>query len=152
MSTYLLTWNPDVWPWENFADELRRFRSGEEVETCRWRCGNKGVQFGDRVFLMRQGKEPRGIMASGHATSPVYEAPHYDPEKAAKGKTAPFVDFTFDRLLDPESEAILPRARLLEPDLVGGDWRTRQSGILLPDVVAQRLEPVWEEFLSTGSG
>jgi hypothetical protein len=65
-STYLLTWNPSKQlPWEELGEEIEEVESGFH-RGGRWRCGlTKRIVEGDRVFLMRLGDEPRGIVASG---------------------------------------------------------------------------------------
>lgn len=89
MPTYLLTWNPDKWHWvdlQKCVDKVKR----EGSFTTTWSCGlSKGIVKGDRVFILRQGVEPRGIFGAGHAVSGVFEDPHWDEEKAAQGKTRP---------------------------------------------------------------
>src|SRR4051812_1432251 len=71
--TYLLTWNPNNWPWDDLEFVAGKTAEGRHVDD-RWSCGNtKRIRAGDRLFLLRQGVEPRGIMAAGWATSMVYE-------------------------------------------------------------------------------
>jgi 5-methylcytosine-specific restriction enzyme A len=65
MNTYLLAWNPNRWKWVELSDEADQTAAGTIV-TGRWSCGNtKKIQKGDRVFLIRLGVEPKGIMGSG---------------------------------------------------------------------------------------
>lgn len=105
---YLLTWNPNNWPWDNLEDQVRSTFSGRPVDD-RWSCGNtKRLRIGDRLFLLRQGVEPRGIMAAGWATSSSYEGPHWDAERRNHGDTALHVDVRFDRILNPDYDEILP--------------------------------------------
>ena len=50
-STYLLTWNPNNWPWDNLEDAVRVTAEGRPVDD-RWSCGNtKRIRVGDRLFL-----------------------------------------------------------------------------------------------------
>jgi hypothetical protein len=79
----------------------------------RWSCGNtRKIGVGDRVFLLRQGVEPRGIVASGVVIEPPYEDLHWDPNAS---EPALYVDVEFDALLNPESDDVLPRELLGEP-------------------------------------
>jgi hypothetical protein len=65
MATYLLVWNPNHWFWAELPEVVKRVGRGEPV-ISRWSCGsNKRIAIGDRVFLMRLGREPRGIFGSG---------------------------------------------------------------------------------------
>lgn len=129
MPTFLLTWNPAVW-------------DGEIIDPCDWSCGNnKRIKVRDRLFLIRQGTEPRGMVASGKALSDVFE----DDEGVRR------VRMGIDILLDAEIEEIYPRSELIvlndglaEPM----NWGVRTSGTRIPDAVATRLEARWREFLS----
>ncbi|GAC1475232.1 MAG: hypothetical protein NVSMB9_27250 [Isosphaeraceae bacterium] len=68
--TYLLTWNPKRHAWANLEAEVRATTEGRLVYRHRWSSGStKRIRRGDRLFLLRQGVEPRGIMAAGWATS-----------------------------------------------------------------------------------
>jgi len=127
--TYLLTLNPAVW-------------DGEITNPCDWSCGNnKRIRNGDRLFLLRQGTEPRGMVASGRSQTDVFE----DDEGVRR------VRMVIDTLLDPDTEEILPRERLV--GLNAGlskpmHWGTQISGTRIPDAVAERLEAAWAKFLA----
>jgi hypothetical protein len=59
-TTYLLTWNPNSWHWDNLEVQVRATAEGRQIDD-RWSCGNtKQIRVGDRLFLLRQGVEPRG--------------------------------------------------------------------------------------------
>ena len=52
-TTYLLTWNPNSWHWDNLEDEVRVTASGRAAND-RWSCGNtKRIRVDDRLFLLR---------------------------------------------------------------------------------------------------
>jgi 5-methylcytosine-specific restriction protein A len=76
MGTYLLTWNPNRWAWTDLTLMAHRVRE-EGSALMRWSCGNtRRIEAGDRVFLLRQGAEPKGILASGMVIEPPYEDVH----------------------------------------------------------------------------
>ena len=89
MKYWLLTWNPNRWAWDElhggFDDMKNRIKQvGKVYDT--WSTGvNVSIKEGDRVFLIRLGKEPRGIVASGYAVTKVFISPHWDKEKALSG-------------------------------------------------------------------
>ena len=119
---YLLTWNSLRWPWPELGREALRVAAGERVRS-RWGCGrNKHIQRGDRLFLLKQGAEPRGVFASGTAVSMPFIAPHWDEEKAALGVPANYVEMKFDTLLIPE-ETILRRDFLKGHPVLGQNTR-----------------------------
>jgi len=78
MPTYLMTWNPDRWAWEEIGDAAEATAAGEGYQS-RWSSGNtKTIKRGERVFLLRQGQEPKGIVGTGWTTSDSYEADHWN--------------------------------------------------------------------------
>jgi predicted HNH restriction endonuclease len=143
MATYLLTWNPEKWHWWNDFQEIIKETDDEGYYHISWSCGNsKKICAGDRVFMLRQRKEPRGIFASGWATSDYHERKHWDKEKAKRGKTALSINVSLDTLLNPE-ELILDR-RELDIGILGKmHWDSESSGISIPDDVADKLEEEW---------
>jgi 5-methylcytosine-specific restriction protein A len=143
-TTYLLTWNSLRWPWPEMPQEARRVAAGEIV-TSRWGCGrNKHIQPGDRLFMLKQGTEPRGIFASGTAVSHPFAAPHWDEEKAALGVHTNYVKLQCDTLLIPE-ELILPRDLLKGHPILGRQyWDTQVSGTAVKQAVLVELEKIWQ--------
>lgn len=145
MATYLLTWNPDNWTWTAFDEDLAQIAENGFFEDS-WSCGlTKSIQPDDRVFLLRQGKEPRGIIASGHATSTYYTDIHWDPKKAARGQTAQYVRVRFDQLFEPFDQ-IIPRSELDIGILATMHWDSQMSGTCIPQDVASALELEWEQL------
>jgi len=144
---YLLTWHSERWPWPELAQEARRVTAGEIV-TSRWGCGrNKHIRPGDRLFLLKQGVEPRGIFASGSAVSEPFSTLHWDEEKAALGVPATYVVMQFDTLLMPE-DTILRRDFLKgHPILSRQHWDTQVSGIAIKTAVLPELERFWRDIV-----
>lgn len=117
MNTNLIIWSPKKWGWE---DLLKRSREIKKREFCvtHWNCGNnKSIAGGDRLFLLRQGEEPRGVVGAGWADSAPYSEIHWREEKAKVGKTTMYVKVKWETLLNPDTESILPREWLNEPPL-----------------------------------
>ena len=149
MNTYLLTWNPAKWPWPELDKCIQAIKAtGRYSDT--WSCGrNRTIAEGDRLFLIRQGLEPRGIIGSGRAASIVFDDQHWDGAKRAKGLRAWYVMVDFDALLDADHEPILSRAQLDAGVLGQMHWDSQSSGIVIPDDVAHRLELKWAKLLRT---
>ncbi len=57
MTTFLLTWNPEKWAWDNLEEA-----SQQTAYRDNWTCGNT-------KRIRKQGREPRGILASGWVVS-----------------------------------------------------------------------------------
>ena len=151
MATFLLTWNPNRWHWDDLQANV------EEVAEKGFHLGNwstgvsKKIQRGDRLFLIRLGKEPKGIIGSGLAESNVYEDEHWEDSAYEAGKYAKYVRVRFDTLLNPELSPnnVLPRKEL--NGLGKMHWDSQGSGISIPDDVARRLEDAWADFLGNKS-
>jgi 5-methylcytosine-specific restriction protein A len=144
-AAFVLTWNPARWPWQDLDAALDRSLRGQPVE-YRWSTGNTNrIAPGDRLFLLKQGALPRGIMGSGFAAGPVFEDEHYLPERAAGGDKALFVQARFDRLVEPE--AVLAVDELAEGPLSEVHWAMPASGFQLPPTAAGALEEAWSQHL-----
>ena len=156
MSTYLLTWNPKRTPRPNafrhdLGDLARQTRKGKPFRDT-WSCGNrKTIPLGSRLFLIRQGKEPKGIFASGESVSPVWEDDHWD---GTAKKRANYVKVVFDRLIDPddpEATLPLPISELQDGKLGEVHWFTESSGIEIPEDAAVELERLWKQHFHGSS-
>lgn len=148
MNTYLLTWNPRKFAWEDLselAQEVRAYGSASD----RWSCGKtKKMRPGDRFFMLRQGKEPRGIIGSGHIASWPFEDKHWDEENASPST---YVDIEFDVLLDPGMDNILARNTLSEQRFSGTYWDPQSSGTQIISHVAEEVEKTWVEVLESNA-
>jgi 5-methylcytosine-specific restriction protein B len=121
---FLITWNPKVYAWSDFDDDVARV----PFETD-WCCArSKRIREGDRLWLLRQGVEPRGLVAYGVATSDWYEGPGW----RRNGVPCHYVDWRVDAL----SPLLVPRELL--PPWTG--WSTMVSGIAIPEPIARKLE------------
>jgi 5-methylcytosine-specific restriction enzyme A len=148
MATYLITWNPKRWKWEDRRDLQRCIAKIEEQGYCedRWSCGNtRRIKQGDRLFLMRLGKDPKGIVGSGFATSDVYEDKHWEPGHPG---IARYIDLNFDALLDSEQEPTLSLSELSDIS-TSTPWIPQSSGVTIEDQVASKLEARWTRFLNS---
>ena len=140
MSAFLLCWNPKYWDWPELRDAKCQVDSGGLVEQ-RWTCGTKQVRIGDRVFLIRLGTEPKGIMASGTAISEPFVDDHWD----GSGRARRYLYWQVDALLDADHEPILPLDRLkAEAAFQPMNWSARQSGVRISDDVAAGVERAWD--------
>lgn len=142
MNTYLLTWNPNKYPWTNFKKEISEFKKTGKLFKD-WSCGiTKSVQKGDRFFHMRLGKEPKGIFASGFALSEVYQREHWDN----KDESANYFETQYDFITDPESEKNFLTLENLESRFPNQLWTPQSSGISIKKEVADQLEELWKSI------
>ena len=145
MNTYLLTWNPKQWDeWDTLPVEAIESAAGKKIGGT-WSCyaHTKDIQIGDRVFLIRLGKAPKGIIASGWVTAKPKLGDHWDEEKAAVGKKAFYVDCEWERLLNPDVDAPLALSELKSGKLAKMHWTPQFSGSQILDEVVTALEEKW---------
>ncbi len=146
--TFLLTNNPDLWDIE--ADELAKSiedtAAGRGVDS-RWSTGSttKKIQNGDRVFLLRQRVEHRGIFASGHFVSTVFQAEHWDNS----GRQANYANVLWDTFLAPDD--VLP-IEVLSSELPEGQWAPQASGTQIKEAVTEHLEQLWAAHVASVRG
>ena len=62
MATFLFTWNPNNWHWDNLDQQIKiRNRVGVVREA--WSCGvSKRIHPGDRAFLLCQGRAQSTVL------------------------------------------------------------------------------------------
>ena len=147
MSTYLIKWNPNKWNWKMLVHDVEQVCCKGFIDD-RWSCGNtKRISRGDRVFLMKTGVAPRGIMASGIVTEGSHMATHWDPSRP--NDTALCIGVRFDALLDPERDGILAVEQLQTKYLAVYRWHLQSGGITIPPPAAAELEVAWSAFLTS---
>lgn len=145
MTSFVMLWNPQKWDWPaywngRFADQIRETGSYDEP----WSTGTRsqGIEPGDRIFLLKTGSPPRGLVASGVARSPIYSAAHWDESRT---DLAPQVQVMWTSAADPgealPSDVVHAAAPSLPTVLMGG-------GIKLVDAESTALDQAWTEFLS----
>ena len=147
MATYLLTWNPSRWPWDDLQENINKIaQQGFHQDT--WSCGvTKKIKPDDRIFIIKLGKEePRGIVASGWATSPFFEGKHWNKQQSLAGKTALYIAVHLDTILDPEKRVF--KKHLSDNSIYTKmNWKPQASGVSIPDDVAAQLEIDWADFV-----
>lgn len=143
MNTFLLTWNPARWNWEKMQEVVATTLKGE-LHSERWSCNTRKIHIGDRIFLIKLGEEPRGIVASGYVTSELYDSEHWDEEKRAKGIPVQRVDIDFDVVLNSQQENILYMDELTKGKLAEQHWSSQTSGIKIANDIIEVIEDRWE--------
>lgn len=147
MKTWLLTWNVDRWFWDDTLNGYKELICDIEQEGhtfCKWTCGNnKSIKKGDRIFLIKLGALPRGIVASGFAATDVFEGTHWDTEKRKEGKKARRIFVDFDKIKDYEIDNILEYEQLTTISKCF-QWSTQSSGIQIPENIAKQIEKYWK--------
>lgn len=142
-ASYLISWNPTRWDWQTFTED-RAATIEDRTVTHRWRTSSKKPKVDDRVYLLRTGLEPRGIIARGKVVKPPYIDAHWDEAKAQSGKTTYFIDVEFEDIRDPAQDAFVP-VDLLASKIAGQDWSPQSSGIVIKPRAVRALDRLWED-------
>lgn len=145
MKTYLFAWNQKLFPWPKHHEALKQLAI-EGKATVRWSCGNtKVIAPGDRMFLIKIGSHPKGLVASGYVT----RAPFYDVHWQDSQQQTLFVEAELDCLFDPATELLLGLDILSTGNLGAQRWTPQSSGISIKPDLVDELEKVWYDFLAT---
>lgn len=147
---WLLSWNPSRWTWDTLAADRATTISGEKADN-RWRCSSSKPREGDRVFLIRTGNPPKGVVAVGKVTRAPYEAEHWEQSRADAGETTRFVDVAFDSVRDATTDEIVPLEELQSRE-PGQEWNPQSSGIEIKAKAARILERLWKALPPIVSG
>ena len=136
-NAWLLTWNPKK-AGEEGRDGTPDGRFGYEVDQeVTWGCHSKGPNIGDTVYMLRQGKEPRGIVAMGKVTNKSF------PYKARiHSKKVPSIKFKLLELRETCSEGLLPLI-VLKQALPSQHWTPNGSGISIKTANVDKLNKLW---------
>jgi hypothetical protein len=148
MSSYLLSWNPDKWRWDNLSLESGKVLSGEILEE-KWSVTKSNKpSIGDKFYLMKVGKHGRGIIACGIIQSEPYEYAHYDDDKKDATSKLKYVRIRFECLVDGNNGNYLATElelqKINEGHIIHQHWTPENSGISIKDEVLSQLEFIIE--------
>jgi 5-methylcytosine-specific restriction protein A len=139
MKTYLFLWNPKKWNWDTLEQDIDSVNM-TGTYSGRWSCGNnKSIESGDRVFLMKVGTDPKGIIGSGYAKSTPFKDNHWDGSK----KDTLYIEIEFELLLNPSIDPILTLDVLMSGNLQKQNWIPMSSGVSIKPEVVDELENTW---------
>jgi hypothetical protein len=138
--SFILTWNPDRWTWpaDEFVRAIQATAAGGTWPGS-WAVGVRkgGIAPGDRAFLLRQGRNRRGMVASGVFTSGVEADEHWD----GSGRSSVSAQVDWDTVLDADDR--LP-VEILRDKISDVKWdRIQGSGTAVPESYDQELTRLW---------
>lgn len=141
LPAYLLTWNPTMFDFSNFDKEAKLV--GERGEgDLGWSTGNRqSAPIGARVFLMRQGQEPKGLVGVGRITGSITPQPHWDPKQREQGKTYLMAPIRWQTL---QELPVLLLDQLISEFDQPALWNAPAGGVEIPAEIAARLEHAWK--------
>ena len=142
MNAYLFGWNPAKFAWEEMDSDIQKLKTNGTLEENWSVASYKTIRPGDRAYVMRVGREPKGIFAAGIISSDPYLA-------WRKGRHYYRVNIVLDVLLNPDKESILRFDILKTGNLAAQNWTPQASGISIRPELVDEMEGVWQDFLET---
>lgn len=97
MNTWILKWYPEKYEWNDYNEALMKTKNNE-MHIQMWVCSSNSLEIGDRVYVLKFGNEPNGIVASGYVNCESYYMMH--GYKKSRGH----VQICFDKIVDFETE------------------------------------------------
>lgn len=147
MRTFLLTWNPLQYTAFKPASMVRTIQSGKAA-LLTWSCGRSHQpRQGDRVYFLKQGPEPRGLIGSGTATSSTYVRGHWAAESSRDQRHASYIDTRFTSFIDPEVTDPLDPTHFTGV-LAAVHWIPQSSGTEVRGEAAILLEKIWRAYVA----
>lgn len=139
MSLWWLTYNPSssrAMPVEELKGLVRDFELDPKSASKWWRfASHTRGRIGDKVYLFKQGRGPRGIFGVGE----IIEGPELRAELAREGGEPRWgVLVSFENIVDPDDDFLLPLDEMVM--VPKGIINSESSGIHVPDDVASHLE------------
>ncbi|MDQ4489035.1 hypothetical protein RBS60_02345 [Sinomonas sp. ASV486] len=139
MKTFLMLWKPSTWP--QFAEEIPQLQA--EIRDAgrvahSWSSGGRkhDIEPGDRIYLIRTGLQPWSVIASGTASSRIYQ----DPQKPYPNE----VDVDWDHIVDQDKAMPIPDE---DPELYTYVTKRQASGNELSAEHARMLAVHWDRHL-----
>jgi hypothetical protein len=138
MTAFLMTWKETGWPHENILRMISTLERDGYVDEP-WRiAAHKMAKAGDRVWVLKQGRGPKGVFGVGGITGPAA------PGDAGNGKTQQMAPIRFEALVDPKQRFLIGEdavRRVLTPTQLNA----QASGYPLQEAQAA----AFEELLAT---
>ena len=131
------------------CDAFVRGKAQNQLVIDSWGCGfSRSLMAGDRVFIHRVAKEPKGLFASGWVTRAPYEV----PDAARKRGYRLCIDFSYDWLVDAHQHVVITRDELRAHPFSVQTWDAQTSGNVIKPMVEGALEKLWAERTSGRRG
>ena len=138
---WLLSWHQAEWNWDTLTTDRAATIRGDKADT-QWRFSSSQPREGDRVFLIRIGSPPKGIVAVGKITRAPYEEEHWEQARADADKTR-LVDVAFDSVRDATKDVIV-HLEDLQSSAPDQEWNPQSFGIEIKTKAVQTLERLWK--------
>lgn len=135
MSAYLLTWNPKVFPFENFNKLMESVKLYGDI-VSNWSVCSSKPKKGDDFYLMMVGQgKMNGLIGKGKILS--------EPYLLRKNGRRKYVDVSFQRLEDYKTGNVIEQT-ILKEVCPGQCWSPQCSGIQIKEEYASLLSHLWK--------
>src|ERR1700749_247489 len=121
MKAYLFGWNPVKWEWADIDNDIAKLKAEGKFEEAWSVASHKTIKPGDRAYVIRLGKEPKGLFASGYVSSAPYLA-------FRNGRQRYRINIELDVMLNPDKQPILTLDILKTGRLADQNWTPQASG------------------------
>lgn len=140
MAAFILNWNPSKWdiPEEEVLEAIATTTKGGEFHG-QWSVGARkgGIVRGDQAYLLRQGPNERGLVASGYFTGEIFDDEHWD----GSGRITKYGPVAWTTWVANDDR--VPTEELLY-EVPGVPWNYLQaSGTEVPSAEATVLADLW---------
>ncbi len=146
-NTFLLTWNPDNFKWENkgkYDAQVEAMAAGRPTAN-RWSTGVRtgGISRGDHALLLRQGLRERGLVGSGTFKGVAYRGAHWD----GSGRTANYAPVDWEILLPVADRLDIEKLKTRVP---GVEWNSiYASGQQVRSPSEGSLNALWRRHVAS---
>lgn len=140
----LLTMNPELYDFYAIeAPEAQAIIALGHTAPGRWSVANRvqGIVPGDVVYMLKQGRGGRGIVASGTVTSEIFPDDHWDPDVPGEVN---YVELEWSAIVDEEELLPLEQLQAAFPQQ---HWTPQSSGQGVRDEVVHGLAVMWAEHV-----
>lgn len=142
MAAYLLIWNPRQGRPTDLNDWIEAQKDGR-YPIDDWSTGlRKKMLRNSRIFLLRCGLDPKGIVASGYCTKEP-QASHDQDDHAYYG------EFVLTATLDSDQGEVLPLIKLQKDEVFSKVTWVTQNCQQIPEDVVPYLEIEWHQTLAS---
>jgi Domain of unknown function (DUF3883) len=145
MTAFLLTWKESGWPYENIVRMVNEIEANGHVDEP-WRIvAHNLAKRGDRVWVLKQGRGPKGVFGVGEITGPPTRG------EAGNGKIQWMAPIRFNAFVDPKQQLLIDEktvSTILRPNQLNA----QASGYPLDDEQSDALDTVLASTPTTALG
>lgn len=140
-NTVIFKWNPAISSYSmlEFLDDIRR-----KINNGDWSVHDyEKINAGDRFYMLKVGKGQTGIVKRGR----IITDPFTDEDWFRQKRKTYYCDYRANIMINPDTFSLLSSEQL-QQTIPNFDWFGGHSGLVLDPVQANRLEKLWNTYLT----